>query len=78
VTSQRRSDEDDPGDDAATSALPELEDGDWMHHATEFAHTSFWAVARRLPRLVREAVALAWATSRWDTAVSLGLNVAAG
>jgi ATP-binding cassette subfamily B protein len=78
VTSQRRSDEDDPGDDAGTSALPELEDGDWMHHATEFAHTSFWAVARRLPRLVREAVALAWATSRWDTAVSLGLNVAAG
>nr|WP_091598229.1 ABC transporter ATP-binding protein [Micromonospora krabiensis] len=49
-----------------------------MHHADEFAHTSFWAVARRLPRLVREAVTLAWATSRQDTLASIGLNVVAG
>jgi hypothetical protein len=27
---------------------------DWMHHATAFADTSFWAVARRLPAIVRE------------------------
>ncbi|WP_229401759.1 ABC transporter ATP-binding protein [Micromonospora okii] len=66
-----------PDDDGA-SVLPELEDRAWMHHAHEFAHTSFWAVARRLPRLVHEAVALAWATSRRDTAASLGLNIAAG
>ncbi|WP_432958690.1 ABC transporter ATP-binding protein [Micromonospora haikouensis] len=65
-------------DNAEASVLPELEDRAWMHHATEFAHTTFWAVARRLPRLVREAVALAWATSRRDTAASIGLNVAAG
>ncbi|MFG1884143.1 ABC transporter ATP-binding protein [Micromonospora sp. NPDC049102] len=66
----------DPLDDG--SVLPELEDAVWMHHAKTFAHTSFWAVARRLPRLVREAVALAWATNRVDTVASIGLNVAAG
>ncbi|MFY1615635.1 ABC transporter ATP-binding protein [Micromonospora sp. WMMD736] len=66
----------DPPDDG--SVLPELEDAVWMHHAHTFAHTSFWAVARRLPRLVREAVALAWATNRADTVASIGLNVAAG
>ncbi|MER5335255.1 ABC transporter ATP-binding protein [Micromonospora sp. NPDC002717] len=80
MTRQRQpSGEDDHPDDAsATALLPELEDADWMHHAREFAHTSFGAVARRLPRLVREAVALAWATSRRDTVASIGLNVAAG
>lgn len=66
-----------PPDDASV-LLPELEDASWMHHAREFAHTSFWAVARRLPRLVREAVALAWTTNRRDTATSIGLNVLAG
>ncbi|NES27223.1 ATP-binding cassette domain-containing protein [Micromonospora terminaliae] len=63
---------------AEEPALPELEDPHWMHRATELAHTSFWSVARRLPALVREAVALAWATSRRDTLASIGLNVAAG
>ena len=72
------SDEDDEADGRSGSALPELEDGHWMHRASEFAHTSFRSVARRLPALVREAVALAWATSRRDTVASIGLNVAAG
>ncbi|MFI5833466.1 ABC transporter ATP-binding protein [Micromonospora sp. NPDC051300] len=63
---------------AEESPLPELADGHWMNRATEFAHTSFWAVARRLPALVREAVGLAWSTSRRDTIASIGLNVAAG
>ncbi|KAB1910806.1 ABC transporter ATP-binding protein [Micromonospora sp. AMSO31t] len=69
------SDQDEPADGPA---LPELEDPHWMHRATELAHTSFWSVARRLPALVREAVTLAWATSRRDTLASIGLNVAAG
>ncbi|MFG2107571.1 ABC transporter ATP-binding protein [Micromonospora chersina] len=69
------SEQDEPADGPA---LPELEDPHWMHRATELAHTGFWAVARRLPALVREAVALAWATSRRDTLTSIGLNVAAG
>ncbi|MFC0003575.1 ABC transporter ATP-binding protein [Micromonospora siamensis] len=76
VIGPRRTSE--PSDDDGELDLPELEDGHWMHHATEFAHTSFAAVARRLPHLVREAVTLAWATSRRDTAAAIGLNLAAG
>ncbi|MET7806375.1 ABC transporter ATP-binding protein [Micromonospora chersina] len=72
------SEQDEPNEPADGPALPELEDPHWMHRATELAHTGFWAVARRLPALVREAVALAWATSRRDTLASIGLNVAAG
>ncbi|MGY0006739.1 ABC transporter ATP-binding protein [Micromonospora sp. I033] len=67
-----------PSDRDEPAEGPELADPHWMHRATEFAHTGFWAVARRLPALVREAVALAWATSRRDTLASIGLNVAAG
>lgn len=62
----------------AELVLAELEDPDWMHHARQIAQTSFWAVARRLPRLVREAIGVAWATSRRDTITSIGLNIAAG
>ncbi|MFI6759819.1 ABC transporter ATP-binding protein [Micromonospora sp. NPDC050417] len=69
-------DGDDDTDTAAT--LPELADPDWMHHGTAFAATSFWAVARRLPAIVREAIALAWGVSRRDTVAAIGLNVAAG
>ncbi|WP_233565147.1 ABC transporter ATP-binding protein [Micromonospora musae] len=58
--------------------LPELQDPDWMHHARQVAQTGFWAVARRLPRIVREAIGVAWATNRFDTVASLGLNIAAG
>ncbi|WP_431881323.1 ABC transporter ATP-binding protein [Micromonospora chalcea] len=63
---------------AGETTLPELVDPHWMHRATELAHTGFWSVARRLPALIREAISLAWATSRRDTAASLSLNVAAG
>ncbi|MFY1687546.1 ABC transporter ATP-binding protein [Plantactinospora sp. WMMB782] len=63
-------------DDAA--ALPELADAGWMHHGAAFAETSFWAVARQLPALVREAVVLAWRVSRTDTLAAIGLNVVAG
>ncbi|MFF5174672.1 ABC transporter ATP-binding protein [Micromonospora sp. NPDC000089] len=67
-----------PSDPDDEPVLPELADGHWMHRATEFAHTSFRAVARRLPHLVREAVALAWSTNRRDTLAAVGLNLAAG
>lgn len=60
------------------SALPELADADWMHHATAFANTSFWAVARQLPAIVREAIALAWEANRRDTVAAIGLNLLAG
>lgn len=58
--------------------LPELAAADWTHHTAAFAATSFWAVARRLPAIVREAVALGWGVSRRDTVAAIGLNVAAG
>ncbi|KAB1907099.1 ABC transporter ATP-binding protein [Micromonospora sp. AMSO1212t] len=67
-----------PEEPVGETTLPELVDPHWMHRATELAHTGFWSVARRLPALIREAISLAWATSRRDTAASLGLNVAAG
>ncbi|WBC07853.1 ABC transporter ATP-binding protein [Micromonospora sp. WMMA1947] len=86
VFGPRRPSDEHPPDEPATagsaagdeSPLPELADGHWMNRATEFAHTSFWSVARRLPALVREAIGLAWATSRRDTLASIGLNVVAG
>ncbi|MFV2019692.1 ABC transporter ATP-binding protein [Micromonospora sp. LOL_023] len=59
-------------------SLPELTDPDWMHHARQVTQTSFWSVARRLPHLTREAIGVAWETSRRDTIASIGLNALAG
>ncbi|MEV7228010.1 ABC transporter ATP-binding protein [Polymorphospora sp. NPDC051019] len=67
-----------PDGPADGTPLPELADLAWLRQTTKVAHTSFWAVARRLPHLLREALALAWATSRRDTVASIGLNVTAG
>ncbi|MDG4821741.1 ABC transporter ATP-binding protein [Asanoa sp. WMMD1127] len=58
--------------------LPELEAAGWLHHSASFAETSFWAVARRLPAIVREATALAWAANRLDTLAAIGFNIVAG
>lgn len=71
-------DPDETAADADGSTFPELEDPDWMRHAREVVQTSFWAMARRLPRLVREAIGVAWATSRRNTIASIGLNITAG
>ncbi|WP_323373946.1 ABC transporter ATP-binding protein [Plantactinospora alkalitolerans] len=60
------------------AALPELADPGWFHHGATFAETSFWSVARRLPAIIREAVALAWGVSRTDTLAAIGLNILAG
>jgi ATP-binding cassette subfamily B protein/ATP-binding cassette subfamily C protein len=49
-----------------------------MHHGIAFANTGFWAVARRLPRIVREAVGLGWRANRRDTVAAIGLNLLAG
>jgi ATP-binding cassette subfamily B protein/ATP-binding cassette subfamily C protein len=45
-------------------AIPELAAADWMQHAELFANTSFWAVTKRLPAIVREAVSLAGGPAR--------------
>ncbi|GAA1039254.1 ABC transporter ATP-binding protein [Virgisporangium ochraceum] len=57
---------------------PELADSRWFHHAEMFANTSFWAVARRLPAIVRESVSIAWTASRRDTIAAIGLTLVAG
>ncbi|MEV1289094.1 ABC transporter ATP-binding protein [Micromonospora sp. NPDC049679] len=73
---QTADDGDDP--DLHAPGLAELADPDWMRHGSEFATTSFWAVARRLPAILREAIALAWQASPRDTVAAIGLNIAAG
>ncbi|WP_308167601.1 ABC transporter ATP-binding protein [Catellatospora tritici] len=60
------------------AALPELAAEDWMVHAEAFAKTGFWAVARRLPALVRESLRLAWAANPRDTVAAIGLQLLAG
>jgi ATP-binding cassette, subfamily B, bacterial len=59
-------------------ALPELAAFDWLHHTSAVAGTSFWSVARRLPAIVREALALAFRASARDAAATVALNIAAG
>ncbi|MEE6257344.1 ABC transporter ATP-binding protein [Plantactinospora sonchi] len=68
----------DPATSAEPDALPELAHAEWMRHSYAFAETSFWAVARQLPTIVREAAGLAWQVSRLDTLAAIGLNVVAG
>ena len=58
--------------------LPELVEARWYHHGPAVADTSFWSVARRLPTMVREALALAWRASPRDTVTTIALNLAAG
>lgn len=67
-----------PEESSGEDVLPELAASTWTHHMVAFASTSFWAVARRLPGIVREAVTLAWGVSRWDTLAAIGLNIVAG
>ena len=67
MRARQLADPDETAADIDGSTLPELEDPDWMRHAREVSQTSFRAMAGRLPRLVREAIGLAWATSRRNT-----------
>jgi ATP-binding cassette, subfamily B, bacterial len=67
-----------PGGTEDDPELPELADASWWHHATRVAETGFWAVARRLPAIVREALGLAWSASRRDTVTAIVLNIVAG
>ncbi|WP_106581079.1 ABC transporter ATP-binding protein [Murinocardiopsis flavida] len=44
----------------------------------ELTSTSMWRMATRLPRLIGLALGWAWRADRWDTAATIGLNLAAG
>ncbi|WP_344480117.1 ABC transporter ATP-binding protein [Glycomyces endophyticus] len=58
--------------------LPELEDVAWYRHAEDAETASFWRMARRLPRLLRQAFTTAWTASRTWTATAVGLSAFAG
>jgi ATP-binding cassette subfamily B protein/ATP-binding cassette subfamily C protein len=58
--------------------LPVLEDIAWYRHAEDAETASFWRMARKLPSLLRQAFATAWAASPAWTATAVGLNVVAG
>jgi ATP-binding cassette subfamily B protein/ATP-binding cassette subfamily C protein len=66
------------GKESDREELPELEDVAWYAHAEEAEKASFWRMARRLPKLVAQAVRTAWAVSPALTAAALMLNVLAG
>ncbi|MEV0398596.1 ABC transporter ATP-binding protein [Actinoallomurus sp. NPDC050550] len=50
----------------------------WQAHIGELAATSLAGMSRRLPTLVGAAIRLAWRASRFDTVVTVLLNLAAG
>jgi ATP-binding cassette subfamily B protein len=62
----------------AALQFPKLTAHTWTARAGELAETRLRVVARRLPALIFQAVRLAWRASRPDTAVTIGLNLAAG
>jgi ATP-binding cassette subfamily B protein len=65
-------------DSVSDDLLPELEDRGWFARGREHLATGFWSMAARLPRLVRDALAMAWSASRRDTGIALGANLAVG
>src|SRR6266705_1063496 len=57
---------------------PELEMPPWWVHAQAHLSTGVAAMARRLPKLLRLALSLAWRASRIDTIVAITANIAVG
>src|SRR5215475_7795764 len=56
----------------------ELAPQSWDAHDSTYAATSFMAMARRIPALVREALRVAWEASRSATVAAVSLQVGAG
>ena len=57
---------------------PDLEPAPWFAHAEASGTISLPAMARRLPTLLRTALALAWGASRVETVLAIAANVAVG
>ncbi|WP_268244829.1 ATP-binding cassette domain-containing protein [Pilimelia anulata] len=55
-----------------------MSESGWLKHTDALAGTSFAAVARRLPGTIRQALGIAWAAMRIDTAAALLLNLLTG
>ncbi|MEV0565003.1 ATP-binding cassette domain-containing protein [Dactylosporangium sp. NPDC050588] len=63
---------------SGSSQLPELKASWWESHSVALASVRFSAMARRLPAVLRQAVAIAWQANRRDTVAALALNLLAG
>lgn len=61
--------------------LPDLSDlnaPDWLAHGDTMARIGFLTVARRLPRLISQAVRMAWEASPRDIVLAVGLSLLGG
>ncbi|SDH08546.1 ABC transporter ATP-binding protein [Nonomuraea jiangxiensis] len=61
-----------------TLELGEIAFSDWYAHTDKMAEVRFLTIARRLPSLVRQAMALAWGASPRDTLATIVLNLLGG
>ncbi len=73
----------DPGEDTAPAYddLPDLADLSapiWYAHSGNLSRIGFLTVARRLPRLISQAVRMAWQASPRDTVLTIGLSLLGG
>ncbi|GAA3156593.1 ABC transporter ATP-binding protein [Nonomuraea roseoviolacea] len=58
--------------------LGEVSTADWYAHSDTMNQVGFLTIARRLPSLVRQALAMAWRASPRDTTVTIVLQVLGG
>lgn len=72
----RRRPHDTPGEGRAEFA--EVKANRYFPFQEQLEATGFVAVVLRLPRLMGQAAGWAWRASRWDAAITVALNVAAG
>ena len=63
---------------APVAALPELTASWWESHSVALASVRFSAMAKRLPVVLRQAIAIAWRASPRDTLAALLLNLLTG
>ncbi|ETK31767.1 ABC transporter ATP-binding protein [Microbispora sp. ATCC PTA-5024] len=58
--------------------LADVESPQWARHYGTMAGLGFLTVARRLPRLIRQALGIAWEASPRDTVATVGLSMLGG
>ncbi|NUW34840.1 hypothetical protein HTZ77_25910 [Nonomuraea sp. SMC257] len=58
--------------------LGEVSTADWYAHSDTMNQVGFLTIARRLPSLVRQALAMAWRASPRDTTVTMILQILGG
>ncbi|MEV4512103.1 ABC transporter ATP-binding protein [Dactylosporangium sp. NPDC049525] len=63
---------------SGSSVLPELKASWWESHSVALANVRFSAMAKRLPAVLRQAIAIAWQASPRDTLAALLFNLLTG